>query len=48
MIEATIIMFSGLSDPKDIKGDKFFKAISTLLSNYKDIGEIIKMIIQFY
>ncbi|CAD8153469.1 unnamed protein product [Paramecium pentaurelia] len=48
VIEATIIMFSGLSDPKDIKGDKFFKAISTLLSNYKEIGEIIKMIIQFY
>lgn len=41
-------MFSGLSDPKDIKGEKFLKAISTLLSNYKEIGEIIKMIFLFY
>ncbi|CAD8067964.1 unnamed protein product [Paramecium primaurelia] len=48
VIEATIIMFSGLSDPKDIKGEKFLKAISTLLSNYKEIGEIIKMIFLFY
>lgn len=42
-------MFSGLSDSKDIKGQKFLDAINTLLSKHNsEVGEIVKIVFAFY